>query len=89
MAEMEVTSLTSRKPAGNFLPRGHRQDTSTQAQCAQKVNQKNRYYMSSPTETISVGVEIHPCKSEILVGKAKTGMQLTSTADMLMNRQRS
>ena len=28
---------------------------------------KNRYYMSSPTETISVGVEIHPCKSEILV----------------------
>ena len=35
---------------------------------------KNRYYMSSPTETISVGVEKHPCKSEILVklkGKSK------------------
>ena len=25
------------------------------------------YEFSSPTETISVGVEIHPCKSEILV----------------------
>ena len=29
---------------------------------------KNRYYMSSPTETISVGVETkNPCKSEIRV----------------------
>ena len=27
--------------------------------------------MSSPTETISVGVEIHPCKSEILVSKCE------------------
>ena len=32
---------------------------------------KNRYYMSSPTETILVGVEIHPCKSEILVSFAR------------------